>query len=260
MTKIEALEVMDGLLMGDFGIHRYRRGACGEISLSKILAPKSSPSQDLLREKSLTDHMKWLQWITDNVFPPLGIEACTGHPRIATKVRSTGKHKGEVYRYAHLATHNSSSFEELYNEWYIGGEWVQRKQGTWYVRGATKKLPERIMQASTLPIPVLVQEFLGDGSSSRYHYKDQVYTVYISFSTQCFTSEEVYHLMGMLNNMSILTVKPYYDKRCATPGLTIILSQTAENTNRFMDLIEPGILEIFGDSESPSYKGMIKRR
>ena len=73
--------------------------------------------------------------------------------------------------------------------------------------------------------------------------------------------QEVYHLAGMLNNMGIITLEPRKDKRVKSgSGLVIWLSDAGHNIDRFMDLVEPPMLEIFGSPVGPSYMNMVKRK
>lgn len=241
LTFDEALEAFDGLMLGDGGLVRHGGGARYCMKQSKHTIP-------------LSDHLKWLQWIVGNIFPPLGVVPSRGYPKITTRVCSAGIHKGELYQQADLVTHQSALLTELYNEWYANGEWVRAKRGDWYVRGARKVLPERLMEALVLPIRTLSLWFLGDGGSYKY------FDILVDFSTHCFSTEEVSHLTCMLNSMGVATVKPERYNCGKGSGLVMKLSRTHDNTNHFMDLVEPTIMEIFGDSPSPSYKDMIKRR
>lgn len=257
LAKFRALEVLDGLLMSDGGLKRYEGGAYYEMVQSKSLSPRNSVplEQERLKQESLRDHLKWEQWIADNVFAVLGISTSEKHPKIIT-----GSWKGKPHLKAILRTCLSPLLTQLHNEWYSGGEWINH--GTnWYLRGATKRIPERLMQASKLTTHTLVHEFLGDGGSSWSRRNGHCPYVQLTFSTGCFTDEEVSHLTLMLNNIGIATVKPNKDKKVERgSGLTIWLSATASNTNHFMGIVEPHILEIFGESGSPSYKDMIKWR
>ena len=246
MTGEEVSQAFDGLMLGDGSLARRKKGACYGMHQSKPTI-------------SISDHLRWLQWVAGNVFPLLGVVPCGSHPKARTRIYPAGKHKGESYQEALLYSRTSSLLGEFYDEWYSGGEWTQ-SGANWYIHGKTKVLPRRLMQAATLPIWTLVHWFLGDGSSVRRYINGYGPYVQVSFSTNCFSVSEVLHLMGMLNNIGVTTTKPSQRRNKRGSGLVICLSSARGNSDHFMDLVEPGILEIFKDSESPSYKDMVKRR
>ena len=238
-TKQRALQAFDGLMLGDGGLTRYKRGAHYFMAQSK---------QTIL----ISDHIKWVQWVKDNVFMIIGVQVPNRYPRIGT-----GTYKEKIFQKAYLRTRQSSLLADLYDEWYIGGELARPKYG-WYIHKATKIVPERLMQATTLPALTLVHWFLGDGGSSWARRNGSVPLPLIKFSTEGFIEKEVYHLSFMLNSMGIDTIEPGKAEAKKGSGLSIRLAQ--HSINYFMDLIEPHILEIFGNSEGPSYKDMIKRK
>lgn len=238
--EAKATQVLDGLMMGDGCLVRQKGGAFYQMSQAK-------PSV------SIEDHLKYEQWIAANVFEVLGITTSAKCPRAGVSVS-----RGRLYRYAHLRTLQSPLLTSLYDEWYTGGEWIQNKQGSWYIRGANKVLLSRLMKATTLPVLTLAHWFLGDGGSSWDYLGRKTPIVRVTFSVHCFTKAEVYHLMVALNSMGIVTVKPSKHPCRNGSGLVIHLAQ--RSVNYFMDLVEPSILEIFGDSEGASYKDAVKRK
>lgn len=233
--KKKAMQVLDGLMLGDGSLTR-RNNAYYSMAMSKLAI-------------SLDDHLKYEQWIVDNVFAVLSIPASTK--------ATNGVCRGKPYQKAILWTYQLPLLTELHDKWYVGGEWTQKGGGR-YVHGATKVLPDYLMQAEELPTLALAHWFLGDGSSSWGYLKLGSPRLTVNLAACGFTKGEVYHLMAMLNNMGITTTKPGRQQTIRGQGLSIVLAQ--DSVNRFMDLIEPHILEIFSDSESPSYKDMIKRR
>lgn len=240
MNNEGAMQVLDGLMLGDGNLVRFRNKVYYQMTQSKHTI-------------SIEDHLKWLYWLRDNVFAVLNIKATVSSPWIAYPV---GVNKGRKHQVAHLRTERTSILVKFFDEWYTGGKWVtpkghERFPSSYYVRGAAKVIPRRLMLASSLPVYSLTHFFLGDGGRSNS-------TTANSFSTFCFTGGEVYHLMSMLNNMGIGTVEPVAYTHKKGSGLAIYLSQTS--INYFMSLIEPHVLEIFGDSVGPSYKDMIKYR
>lgn len=242
MTRDRALQIFDGVMLSDGGLIRYRGGARYHMGLAKPAI-------------SMTDHLKYEQWISDNVFAVLGIPVSEGHPRVATRSMLV---RGKPYQYALLQTRQSLLLADLYDEWYSGGEWVGPEYGK-YIRGALKVLPERLMKAEKLPTLTLAHWFLGDGGSSLACPRGYP-QLQVTFSTNCFTEEEVYHLMAMLSDMGVTTVKPLRHETKKGSGLQIWLSTAGSNTDHFMDLVEPHVLEIFDDSGGPSYRDMIERK
>lgn len=239
MNKEEAMQTLDGLMLSDGGIKRYVDNAVFSMSLCK-------------QPITIEDHLKWEYWLKDNVFTAFNIMA---------SVKSyKGTSRGEEYTYAHLYTERSALLTQIYDEWYSGGKYLKPKSSreqtsAYYIKGAIKAMPKRLMVAQTLPILSLGSWFLGDGNSSWGRLGDPP-TILAGFSTHSFTVDEVLHLTAMLNNMSIGTIKPNRQPHKSGSGLVIRLSQGT--VDYFMSLVEPHILEIFGDSKGPSYKDLIK--
>lgn len=230
MDKEKALQVLDGLLLGDGNLQRYRDTAVYHMSQSK-------------RPITMEDHLKWEYWLRDNVFAALGIKA-TAKPYWRTY--SAGPCKGQKYQLAQLWTESSPLLAPIYDEWYCGGSWTVRG----YMCGAAKMLPRRLVEASLLQLDTIVQWFLGDGGSSWHHTERPTPGVMASFSAYRYTKEEVTHLACMLNNMGIKT----------TSGSKFRIHVAQDSINYFMSLIEPFVMEIFGNSVGPSYKDVIKYR
>ena len=203
---------------------------------------------------SMKDHVKWLQWVKDKVFTTLGIKATV---KTYWGTHLNGQKKGQKYPFVHLWSVDSHLLTKLHDEWYQGGGWLQPAGGRIRVRGATKVVPKRLMEASVFPIDTLVHWFLGDGGSYWQRRESLTPQVCVNFATNCFTQDEVYHLRFMLNNMDIETCdvrhRPIQKKGY---GLVIWLKQNS--VDRFMNLILPNIASIFRGSISPSYKDMIK--
>lgn len=237
MNIEEAWEVFDGLMLGDGSLIRYKNTVCFRMNVSKNTI-------------SISDHLKYLEWLRDSVFAVLSIRATV---KLYWGTRSAGVKKGQMYQYVSLRTERIPLLADYYSEWYAGGEWSDGSSKA-YIRYATKVLPERIVGGSSLPISSLTHWFLGDGDS--YRNKRKLSTVIAGFSTYCFSKVEVYHLITILNNMGIKTTKPSEREHKKGSGLRIILAQ--ESTDYLIHLVESRILEIFGDSVGPSYKDMIK--
>lgn len=255
MNNSKAIEILDGSMLGDGCISRWGKSAHYHIALSKPLVPHSEDTA-LARHSSLREHLKYEQWLVEEAFNPLGVPVSGGYPKILA-----GISRGKPYQYAHLNTRQSPVLLKLYNEWYTGGEWVNQYASRSHVRGAVKRLPERLLCVEEIPLATLVHWFIEDGGSSRTFPTPDNPQLRISFSVHSFTVREVYHLAYLLSNMGIITLEPRKDKRVKSgSGLAIWLSDAGDNVDRFMDLIEPSMLMIFGDSVGPSYMGMVKRK
>jgi len=237
MNIERARDALDGLMFGDGTLRRFPKTALYHMGQCKPTV-------------SLEDHLKWEYWLKDNVFSALGIKATARLRR--------GISKGKEYRFADMWTQASSLLAIVHDEWYTGGEWAKPRNSSPHVQGAVKRIPERLMSVSEMPISTLVQWFLGDGGSGWIGITNTCPAVHVQFSTHCFTKEEVYHLMDMLSGIGIVTTKPKQCKSAKGSGLVIRLAQ--ESINYFMDLVAPTIIEMFGDSVGLSYKDLLKYR
>lgn len=232
-----ATQVLDGLMLGDGNLQRYRNTAYYQMQQSK-------------QTISLEDHIKWLCWLRDNVFKILDIKSTV--KAYQKTVQDGRKHKTVLA--ASLWTERSLLLAKVYDEWYIGGEWTKRG----YIKGGVKVLAKQLTESPVLSVYQLAHWFLCDGGSSWHYYKGTKSAVYVSLSTHSFTKDEVYYLIHILSNMGVQTTKPYECIHKKGSGLIVWLSQNS--VNYFMSLIEPHILEIFSDSVGPSYIDMIKYR
>lgn len=252
MDKKEALEVFDGLMLGDGGLLKYRGGARFCMVQSKVLAPKHYPNQEQLKAESLMEHMKWLQWIAENPFKVLGIPVCKDHPKILTRTW-----EGKPYQYAFLETPQSPVLVGMWDEWYTGGKWATQYQlSQQYIQGAIKVVPKRLMREPNISTNTLMQWFRGDGGGGWEYQRGRTPNRHVDFATNCFTEEEVCHLTAMLNNAGLNTNKPSRKVQIRGSGLRIFLS--ADSIDSFMNLIEPHVREVFGPG-SLTCKDMIIR-
>lgn len=254
MTRGEALQVFDGTMLGDGGLKKLKKGANFGMAFSKSLVPQKEITE-LTRRLSLEEHIKYERWLSKNVFEVLGIPLSEGYPKILATVS-----KGKPVRKACLQTRQSPLLGSQFDEWYIGGEWSDSMNYGKYIHGALKIVPHRIMQTSVLPALTLAHWFLQDGGSSWCRSGETLSYPRITISSDGFAVEEVLHLTAMLNTMGINTIGYGHQKCIKGSGLKIYLSSAGNNIDHFMDIIEPHVLEIFGDSRSPSYKDIMKRK
>ena len=249
MTQ-EALQIIDGLMLGDGTLRRQRRDAEFRLGQSKSLVRRIDKNEQNM-ETSVYEHLKYEQWLSDHVFLPLNIKLRKGCPKIVQYVS-----KGKPYKSAMLDTYQCPLLGSLYNEWYIGGT-VARCGCNEYVHGATKVIPQRLMQSDILPIPTLVHFFIGDGCTCWDSLKRKIAIPAIRLALHDFSKEEVTHIADMLRKLNIDTNNPIKQKVQRGSGLSLHIAQ--HSVNPFMDIVEPYINEIFG-SDSLCYKHMILRR
>lgn len=236
MLVQEAMQVLDGLMLGDGHLKRFPNTALYTMGQSKSSVP-------------ISYHLKYGYWLRDNAFAALGIKV-TVKPTDAIS-------KGRAYTYANLWTQSSSLLASVYDEYYFGGEWVKRNKSSAEMHHAAKRIPERLMLADKIPTLTLAHWFLGDGESSWANIDYYTPSIHAGFSTHCFSEVEVERLRVILGNMDIKTDKigiRQYQKHGW--GARILISQYS--IDHFMNIIEQPIMNIFGDSIGPSYKDMVK--
>lgn len=241
-----ALQILDGLMLGDGGITKYTSG-------TGVFAMTQSK-----KRIAIEDHIKWLEWLRDNVFTVLGIDAEVSLYWARYGLDTTKP--GQPFQYVRLYTRTSNLLGQIYDEWYTGENLTTRRnnKGTkskrphYYISGKVKVLPVRLLKASTLPIPTLAPWFLGDGENCRrLPCSNQ-----LKISTYGFSEKEVYHLVEMLNNMGTVVTgfdKHSYVKKGA--GLRIRLSKYSNS--HFLSLIEPFVMEVFSNSVGSSYRDIL---
>lgn len=202
----KAVEVLDGAMLGDSNITMNGQNACFHIS------------------KSGEAYLPYLQDLKDN-FASLGIEACSGHPKVTTKTS-----RGRPYRCCELETRNHPLLTRQHPRWYRPATAKGRK---WI-----KVLPGDLR----LTPVVLGYWFMDDGGSSyRAPYRN---LVTVTFASQSFTLEENTMLQEQLASINV-TVGVYCYKG---PQLT---TSDSTSINILFDVIEPHIL--------PAYRYKIKR-
>lgn len=97
ITKEQAMEVFDGIMLGDAGLNRDGKYAQMKTSKSGI------------------QYMPYLTHLRD-VLSLLEVKFCTGHPKSFEAISS----KGKPYTYCYLESTTSLFLLEQYNRWYPG--------------------------------------------------------------------------------------------------------------------------------------------
>lgn len=228
---------IDGLMLGDGSLKHQNNLVYYIQSSSK-------------RPVTIENHLRELVWVRDNRFTPQGIEVCKGFPKLNT------------YKIPSLYTRSSLLLVPVWDEWYAGGEWNLSKPCTLTLRGAKKRLPDRIRQYNyVMPIEDLTDWYVGDGGC--FERKDGV--VQIAFSACCFMAEEVAFLAWQLERYELVTGRPEYrrpkHRKDIDAGRGLLIKLAQESVNDFTDLVEPGILRRCQDCEGTSFRDtLLKRR
>lgn len=230
--EIEAQEIFDGVMLGDGNLIRYRKNASFHIMLSKVLKDGRI---------TMNDNLMWLHYINDMSLTPLDIDVSELYPQYRMTRRSVGQHKGKLCQIVELHSLRSSWLAEQYDRWYSWtGKWTGRKHNQ-YRKDDTKNIPPDF---ALTPVR-LANWFKGDGESCRSSNHND--TTGLGLSTDCYTEEEVYYLMGMLYDIGIVTIKPGRRNGVIKgSGLSIRVAQ--RSVNYFFDLVEPNMI---------SHRGML---
>lgn len=145
----------------------------------------------------------------------LGIRISDGYPKVSHSVS-----RGKPYTRCDLLTLSHSL--------------LALERGRWYRKGKKEVPPDLYLTPLSLS-----HWFMNDGSSSFTKYV----TVYVSLSTYCFSIDSMEILERELSCLGIDSFRGK-DKRVALgAGIRLFVRQTS--VNRFMDIVEPYIVEPF---------------
>lgn len=208
LTEAQALQVFDGVMLGDGGLAGPRMYAYLDLALSSgRIAPE--------------ELLKHLQHIAD-VLKVLGVEACDRYPRASQSVS-----RGKPYTRCRLVTKTSPFLSAQYGNWY-----ASRLPGN----TRRKKLPEGLL----LTRISLAYWFAYDGSSfrnKRYHSN-----VPVSLASDGFCTHDVELLEEQLHILEIASTGRHLDKRVAgSSGISITVLQ--DSVDSFMELVDPYVPE-----------------
>lgn len=223
-TTSEEMQIFDGVMLGDGCLDRY-------TSSSRLLVNLSKTSKD--GRLTAEDNIAWLRFIKNECLIPLGVEVSGMYPKLYSS-----QSREKPYQAARLSSRSSSLLAEQHDRWYAStGEWARGG----YRRGDTKVVPRDF----TLSPATLAHWFIGDGGSTLYRTSPSF--VRVTLATCCFTGEEVYRLITMLNDMGVATVKPHRLPTKKGSGLVIIIAQAS--VDDFFDIIAPHM---------PSHLGLLQ--
>jgi len=225
----DALEIFDGVMLGDGSLVRSNAKAYFAMNLSKT-------SKD--GRLTMGDNFTWLECIKSECLIPLGVNVFDKYPKPAL-LRDA---KGRTYSAAVFRSRSSSFLKRQHDRWYKQtGESVNYRGLYQYRRGDTKRLPLDLILTPT----VLAHWFIGDGGSTR---RGLTKNVTVTLAVCGFEVGEVLRLTSMLNGMGITTVKPNVDKNAKKgSGLVIYLAQ--RSVDDFFGIIAPYM---------PSHRGLLQ--
>lgn len=208
MNKQTALEVFDGTMLGDAGLHRALLAGdpielCYGVKNSRFTLRQSAQRYD---------HMDWLAYIRD-ALTVLGVEVSPDYPKYVT-IRNRGK----LFKSSILLTLTSS--------------WLTKQRRKWYISGA-KEVPRGF---SFTPIS-LANMWMGDGNSTRDHRYPT--TVNVHLFVQDFSIESVEVIENALHNIGIISTGRGIERK-GNSGITITILQ--DSVDYFMDAVEPHVV------------------
>jgi len=202
VNKEEALEIFDGIMLGDGGIHHplYPSFALA-LSGTKL----KIPTKDL---------MSYLGYVKE-ALESLGVVICSGNPRVTRRKFS---HSGKPYDYCYLETRTALFIAAQFRRWYPD---KHRKQ-----------VPEDL---ELTPL-ALAKWFEGDGTSSKSAPGRPLFDC-VNLCTQSFNSYSVNLLGAQLSRLNVHTTVQYNKSK---PKI-YILQDSVDDFMRIIDpyVIEP---------------------
>jgi len=209
MDKDMALQIFDGVMLGDGGLYRALRAGdppplCYRVKESRFSITQSTEAYD---------HMDWL-YSLKKAFVELRVEVSSGYPKY-TKCRSRGK----VFGSSKLLT--------------LCSPWLTEQRKRWYPKGI-KEVP-----GDCLFTPIsLANMWMGDGGASR---DPRGIAVNTHFSTQGFSLSSVEAIEAALRDLGIHTGRGTEDRGIS--GIAITVLQRSVDT--FMDIIDHWVTPSF---------------
>lgn len=238
MSKQEAQEIFDGVMLSDGNLNRHQNGTNFRVGLSKI-------SKD--GRITMEDNYNWLQYIMNECLSPLCVKVSHSYPKYGVSYRTSGPRKEEPYQRVALSSRQSDYLTKQYNRWHSWtGEWTvsegyEHCPSAWYRRGDTKIVPEDLI----LTPRMLAHWFIGDGGLRTGNRSGG-----ISLFTNCFTEDEVRRLTEALHMLGVITIKPSLQKT-TVKGSGLVIQLSMKGIDHFYDIIEPYMF---------SHRGMLRYR
>lgn len=221
MNEEKAMQVLDGLMLGDGSLERNGKLALLNLSLS---AGDPNRWRDTLwsGRKSKIPEMQYLVYIMDRL-EPLGVRFCKEHPKAIVR----HYHNGKPYLYCYIESLSSVFLSTQFKRWYRPITDEVRKT-RWFAanRKWYKILPDDIMLT---PLSLAVW-FEGDGNT----VYNPLPRVQLRIATSNFSHEEVTKLSGLLH---LLSIQAQVSKAPTNTQITWILNVGAiDSVNTFLGI------------------------
>jgi hypothetical protein len=229
MNKQEALEVFNGIMLGDAGL-----GLSGRNGTGAVLNIALSAKRDIkLEEQTLA----YLCSVRDDLLF-LGINFCIGHPVVSDRTS-----KGKLYRNCKLSSIVCPFLKDEYHRWYPGGKRVAKAvaRGQFGSQIVVKEYPgeKKVVPVNITLTPLsLAHWFMGDGCSQQSKLCE---TVVVNLSTYAFSFGDIEILERGLHDLNISTGRAVYPSINKGSGVRLTILQNS--VNDFMHMIDPYVVE-----------------
>lgn len=229
MSYSQALQIFDGVMLGDGGLIQMGESAYFRMGLSG--KKRKIPAEEFL---------EYLQYLK-SAFETLRVKTGPTFPKVkprGAKLKTAGKWVPTAL----LETLTSPFLLNQYYKWYKGGETRRtkcepHKGGYYYTAAAMKVVPSDLILT---PI-TLAHWFMGDGNSYQFRARP---TVAASFASHGFDEHSIEVLEHQLHSLDISTGRGNYSHRIQK-GAGIIITVLQNSVNRLMELVEPHIFACY---------------
>lgn len=225
--KLEAMEMFDGLMLGDGGLVRHEGyGGMEDVQFRINLSAGEPDNWKGVPERNIP-HMQYLQHLKVDCLEPLGISCCTSHPKSSIR-RSCW---GQLYLCFRLYSHSSEFLILQHKRWY---RWITeevRRDRNYSLRQKWYK----ILPSDVKITPItLTKWYEGDGTTRKDKIRGGM-----KLASHSFSKEENERLRDMLAELGIevgVYVKDLH---------WWLETGAIGSANRLLDLIRPYIHECY---------------
>lgn len=212
MNEEDAIKAFDGIILSDGHIKMIGKYSVANFSINLSDNKTSLKHRDNI---PLNNLLLFLTHIKTEILKPLGIEVCTGHPKIEYY---TDKESGRVLPWVYLETRSSIFLAEQHDRYYPNG---------------TKQIPKD-WALSDISLSYF---FMGDGSSSWSSSGGA--GIKITLCTQGFDTSSVELLESQLHQKGVNTGRGYTE---VENGAGIIITIPADSTDIFMGIVDKYVI------------------